>query len=869
MLTSFIAQTVRLSMRHAYLVIIAALLLFLASIFYTATHFAINTDVSGLIDANAPWAVRNKTIETAFPQRADITLAVVQAPAVEFADSAAAELAARLAQNRKLFSAVSRPGAGDFFEHNGLLFLSSADLGKITGQLVSAKPLLDRLAHDPSLRGLGNLLSVTLLTPLATGQVQLGDMAKLMDEGARTVDDVLANRPAGMSWRALVAKDTVPRAFVEVQPVVDFGALEAGSAASDQIRLAASELHLKERYGATVSLTGPRPLADEEFGSVRQGAIPNAIATLLTVLVILWLAVRSGKMVLAVFVTLIVGLALTAALGLLMVGALNMISVAFAVLFVGIGVDFGIQFAVRYREERHRHDNIEAALIGAARAIALPLALAAAATAASFFSFLPTDYKGVSELGLIAGVGILFVAFPSSLTLLPALISVLKPGGEPAAPGFKWLAPADRFTERYRKPLLLGTLALVLAGLPLLMHLHFDFNPLHLKDPNTESMATLTKLADSPEMGVNDVHVLMPSLTAAEAEAEKLRAVPQVGRVITLNTFVPADQQAKLITIQAAASQLLPVLAQAPSAPGTDATRVSALKNAAGMLENAALDHPGAGEAEAQHLATSLRKLANADVAARDRAERAIAEPLKLALASLRALLMPQPVSIASLPPDLKAQWVAADGRALVNVSPKILPGADPKDDTMLRNFSAAVLQAEPNAIGGPISILYSADTIVHAFMQAGAWALLSITVLLWISLRNLGDVLRTLVPLLLSATVTLELSVLLGLPLNFANIIALPLLLGIGVAFKIYYVLAWRGGKTGLLQSGLTQAVILSAGTTATAFGSLWLSHHPGTSSMGKLLALSLLCTLIGAVFFQPMFMGRPRAQPGDGSAD
>jgi predicted RND superfamily exporter protein len=100
------------------------------------------------------------------------------------------------------------------------------------------------------------------------------------------------------------------------------------------------------------------------------------------------------------------------------------------------------------------------------------------------------------------------------------------------------------------------------------------------------------------------------------------------------------------------------------------------------------------------------------------------------------------------------------------------------------------------------------------------------------------------------------------GMPLNFANIIALPLMLGVGVAFKIYFVMAWRHGQTGLLQSSLTHAVLFSAATTATAFGSLWLSHHPGTSSMGRLLALSLFCTLIGAVVFQPVLMGKPRSR-------
>ena len=134
------------------------------------------------------------------------------------------------------------------------------------------------------------------------------------------------------------------------------------------------------------------------------------------------------------------------------------------------------------------------------------------------------------------------------------------------------------------------------------------------------------------------------------------------------------------------------------------------------------------------------------------------------------------------------------------------------------------------------------------------------ISLLLWITLRRFADVLMTMVPLLVAGAVTMEICVLIGLPLNFANIVALPLLLGIGVAFKIYYVVAWRSGRTDLLQSSLTRAIFYSALTTATAFGSLWLSSHPGTASMGKLLAMSFCVTLAAVLLFQPALMGKPR---------
>jgi predicted RND superfamily exporter protein len=171
----------------------------------------------------------------------------------------------------------------------------------------------------------------------------------------------------------------------------------------------------------------------------------------------------------------------------------------------------------------------------------------------------------------------------------------------------------------------------------------------------------------------------------------------------------------------------------------------------------------------------------------------------------------------------------------------------------------------EPEAAGKPIFIIEAAATMVKAFLQAGVLSMVAIALILFIALRRWIDVALTLVPLLVAIVVTLEICVLIGLQLNFANIIALPLLLGVGVAFKIYYIIAWRSGETNFLQSSLTRAIFFSACTTAIAFGSLWLSHHPGTSSMGKLMALALLTTLAAAVIFQPALMAtRRHARPG-----
>ena len=275
------------------------------------------------------------------------------------------------------------------------------------------------------------------------------------------------------------------RRFVNIQPVLDFNDLQPGHKATVAIREAVSRLGLTPERGVKVRLTGSVALSDEEFATVADGAALNGVVTLLLVVLVLWLALKKARIIFAVLVSLVIGLLLTAAVGLWMVAALNLISVAFAVLFVGLGVDFGIQFSVRYRSERHTALDLHEALEATARGLAGPLLLAAASITAAFYSFLPTAYVGLSELGLIAGSGMI-IALATTVTLLPALLTVLKPAGEPAPIGYASLAPLDRFLEDQRKWVVGTTLAAAILGLPLLTGLRFDFNPLDLRGQDSE-----------------------------------------------------------------------------------------------------------------------------------------------------------------------------------------------------------------------------------------------------------------------------------------------------------------------------------------------------------------------------------------------
>jgi hopanoid biosynthesis associated RND transporter like protein HpnN len=859
MLRTAIVTIVTRCTRHAWLVIVLATLLSVVSGVYAAQHFGLNTDINKLISPELPWRKREIAFETSFPHRLHSILTVVDAPTPELATQAAGLLVERLAPHKDLFVSVTQPGGGAFFRRNGLLFLPAAETEKIAGQLAQAEPLIAQLATDPSLRGLVEVLQLGL-TGVELEKITLDAMIRPLTVTADTVETVLAGQPVNFSWHELLngkATDSDRRKFIDVQPVLDFTALEPGKKASNAIRQAARDLKLEGEYGARVRLTGPVPIADEEFSTVQEGMLVNSIATVIIVLGILYLALKSGRIILAVFLNLIAGLAITAALGFVLVGPLNLISIAFAVLFVGLGVDFGIQFSVRYRADRYDVDDLKLALAHAARYAGAPLTLAAAATAAGFLSFLPTDYRGVSELGQIAGMGMI-IAYFTSITLLPALLKVLNPPGEPEPLGFAWLAPVDRFMERHRVAILAGTAIVSIGGLPLLYYLQFDFNPINLRSPKVESIATFLDLRRDPATGASSTNVMASSLAATAPVVERLSKLPEVARVTTLNWFVPEDQDKKLAAIKVAHDKIDPSFKpDAKAKPPTDEENVASLNDVVEALNQAAAKHGGGpGAPAAKRLAAALDQLAKSTPEIRARTAEVFLRPLKTALENLQDLLSAHPITLKDIPADIVEHWQTSDGRARVEALPK----GDPNDNETLRQFARAVLSVQPDAIGGPISILESGHTIVRAFFEAGAWALISIAILLWIVLRRFGDVLLTLVPLLLAGVVTLELCVVFGMALNFANIIALPLLLGIGVAFKIYYIMAWRAGQTDLLQSSLTRAVFYSALTTATAFGSLWLSSHPGTSSMGKLLVLSLLTTLAAAVLFQPILMGPPR---------
>jgi len=544
-----------------------------------------------------------------------------------------------------------------------------------------------------------------------------------------------------------------------------------------------------------------------------------------------------------------------AACGLAIFHRFNVISVAFIPLFVGLGIDFGIQFSVRFRTELPPGRSLRDALVASGQGMGRSLTLAASAIAAGFLAFAPTAYVGVSQLGVIAGLG-MFIALALNLSVLPALIRLMgAPGGAPSGDG-AFLERLDSMILGHRR-LVIG-LALVAAAAcaAALPWLTFDFDTLHLKSAKVESVSTLLDLMTDPDQSPNTVEIIAPSLTAADALARRLERLPEVSQARTLSSFIPEGQDRKLPAITDAATLLdlsLDPLAVAP--PPTDGEQVAALRRAAGDLRAAAAISAPAERVAAQHLATDFDWLSAAPPSARAHATDALMTPLATVLGQTSTALGAGPATLNDLPPEVARDWLAPDGQARVSVIPK----GDANNTAVLGRFIDAVSRVAPDATGPAVEVREGGRAVAGAFAEAGVLSFIAITALLYAVLRRTRHVAITMAPIVLTGLLTLGSCVAIGQPLNFANIIALPLLFGIGVAFHIYFVLAWRGGGTHLLQSSLTRAVFFSALATATGFGSLWASSHPGTASMGKLLMISLVWTLVSALLFQPALMGPP----------
>jgi uncharacterized protein len=849
------------SARRPGLVILVYLALAAASLLVAVLRLDVDTNPGRMIAGDLQFREDFAEFSRLFPALDNNFVVTVESADPELARQTARSLVASFRAQPDLFSSVVAPGTSRFFDERGILYLEPEEVESLAGDLARALPTIQTLADSPTLPGMSRLI----------GDIRLGvefgqappEIAGFFSAAAETAESVTAGEPEPLDWTTLgVAGPSIDQHIwhVLIDPLLDYAALEPAEASLSEARRIVTEERRRQGLNVRLALTGEAAMNAEELETVTRGAALAGIVSFVLVTTVIFLGFPAARFVLPAVVLLGLGIFITAGFATVTVGYLNMISVAFAVLFIGLGVDYAVHVILRYNEEAKRTGSVAEAITLSAHHIGPSLAIIMLTTVLAFLAFTPTNFIGLAQLGVIASGGIV-IAFLASLTLIPALLSLLRrpdPGAAGLLPSGALLAPATmRRLWVIRAASTTGVL--VLAGLAVftLPDVRFDGDPVNLKDPASRAVVEFERMLAEDPGQVYAAQVVSAPGAPARALAQQLTALPEVARVNTVEDFVPADQDAK-IAVLAALSDRIPTEVDF-TLPVTDQDRRNALDRLREDLGGiaAVADAPEALVAAASRWAQALDRLDSPEPApppALEQLEHAYFAELPTFLQQLQQLAAIEPITLENLDPDVRRMYVAPDGRWRLEV----VPSMDMGEEANLERFAVAVREVAPNATGAPIEIVGAANIVSSAILIATLGALGLVILVLVPLLGRLIDVGLVLSPLLLAGLLLLGYTVVADSPFNFANVIVLPLLIGLGAHSSIHYVMRAReeAGKLEIAETSTPRAVLLSALTTIASFGTLWLSTHRGVSSMGEHLTVAIVITLVCTLLVLPQLI-------------
>ncbi len=864
-----VVRWVDVVIRYPLLIMLVGVLCAVMAGVYSARNLGVITDTSVMLSKDLGYLKVYRHFKKEFPHSYNQIVILVKGLTPDLAMDGRDRLAAALRNKPGLFPWVYLPGDDTFFKKNGLLYMSVDDLEALADNLAKAQPILARLVERPDLAGFFSILCDALE---AGKEGQEIDLSKLFNELDTTFERLGSGKFYQMSWVRLMSSnghDAGTNQIIIVQPKVNYESMLPGKEAIKTIKEMAGSLGLVPAKGVRVMLTGDIPMQYDELRSVTRGAKLAGILSLVMVSAVLLTGLGSFRLVLSTLVPLIMGLVFTAAFAAGVIGHLNMISVAFAVLFIGLGVDYAIHFCLRYRELLLCGYDSKAALKESAGDVGPSLVLCAITTSIGFYSFIPTDFSGVAELGLISGTG-MFIALFCNFTFLPAMISLFPLKSTSKQPYYLTSDRHPLFTRMIAWPykhasrIRIVALVLTVASIFALPKVHFDSNPINLRDPDAESIRAFKELLKDPHGSPWSLESLAANETAAQKKKEGFERLPLVRHAIDLSSFVPKDQEDKLDII-ADTQMILGPLFDGPIKIKDNEWREE-------WLELKRFDRVlGLSLSSLGHRQRSIAKELDGKVSSfvsrlepvsqKEKAEaigslrQAVLGAFPQRMKDLKLAMSAAPVSLETLPKQLRSEWIGLDGSWRVEV----VPAKNPKNDKEIMEFINEARRVDKNVTGYPVLIIEGGRAVVRAFKQAFGYSLASILILLLILMPRRRDALLILYSLFLAGLLSGAVMALTNLPLNFANIIALPLILGIGVDNGIHIVHRYRQAlqkPASLLQTSTARAIFFSTLTTICGFGNLAVSSHVGMASMGKLLTIGIFMTLITSMFVIPAFL-------------
>ncbi|NNE40431.1 MAG: MMPL family transporter [Marinicaulis sp.] len=809
---------------------------------YAAGHLKVNTDTSSMLDPTLDFQVRSAALREAFPQTKNDIILMARAPTLDEADAYIADMRAILLADKENFSAVFAPSQEPFFAENGLLYLSERELESRMTQMSKAAGLIETLIKTPTA---GKFFETLADNDELAERSELGQdtLQKIYGELTNVVEASLANETRPFSWMGALDAETaatpVHTRLLYTTPELDFTRLQPAKAGVNKLREEIAKLDAKFNGRVETYITGDPALRIEELEAVTTGIGMSMLLSLVLVSFLLLICYRSVAMAALTVIGLILTLVFTSAFAAAFMGELNLVSVAFTVLLIGLGLDFAIHLLLHIQERRVDGQSNEDALKGALHEVGPALALAAPTTALAFLSFVPTRFDGIAQLGVIAGVGVI-IAFLVSVTFLPAALARLPVSKKRERTG--QIRKFFNALSKYSGPVAFVTVTVGIFALLLMPQVRFDADQMSLRNEKAQSVVGFNLLFENDDTAPYRLTRLAKSEENARETAEKAKALPGVASTRSLPDFVPEDQDAKLEVIDFAAGSLVFALDAEPNSvegPGAAA--------GASALETRLREAYNEGDA-AQLTAALERARESGDTNIYNRIEQNIFAYWPQLIARLRAQMNADYIELDTLPTTLASRYLSKGGEWRVD----ILPKEDVRDRKALDRFVDEVEAVFPDLTGGAYQSGKAGEVISSAMLQATGIAFAVVAIFLWLLVRRVRIVMLVLFPLALAAVLTAATGVLLDVPFNYANVIVLPLLIGIGVDSGIHLVLRHDqvAAGEGVYGTSTPRAVLFAALTTVASFGSLMLSPHRGTASMGELLsiaiAFTLICTLV-----------------------
>ncbi|MEO5804555.1 MAG: MMPL family transporter [Verrucomicrobiota bacterium] len=855
--------------------IYAQVFLFLFGVGYTITNLKFDTSRNDLVGSDKKYHQNFLRFKEEFPTQDDLVV-VVESELMEKNRQFVERLGAKLEAETNLFTDVFYKGDLKMLGHKALLFVPEDQLKELRQTLQDFRPFVEQFTRATNLTSLFALVNRQFRTATQERNAENESLIKAMPALERIVvqgTEGLERRgtPPSPGINALFgAGDEAEREIyitfakgriylVTTRALTEKQNGDAVKRLRELVQQTQSEVS-----GLNVGLTGEPVLEYDEMAQSQQDSTIASVVSLFACALIFIYGYRQTGRPLKATLCLVVGLGYTMFFTTAVVGHLNILTITFVPILIGLAIDFGVHLITRYEEELRHGKTPQEAVEKAIVFTGLGIFTGAFTTAFGFFAMALTNFKGIQEMGIICGAGMLLCLVPM-MTLLPVLLlrgrqNVIDVNATQVDRRAKieniWL----------RRPVMVSIVIAVLCGLSALQFrkVHFDYNLLNMQSKGLPAVVFEHKLIDSAEKSVLFGAIVATNLDHLAELKEKIKVLPAVANADPISEYLTEDQTKKLELVRQIKADVATIRFARSDDQAIDLPELSrVLWTLQGYLGVAA----DMAEKDDLKLSKDLLALRTAIIAFRREMlnghpetagrlfqfQQALFTDIHETFRALQNQDASGPMRSEDLPTALRNRFIGQTGKYLLQVYPK----EDVWQRDQQEEFVRQLRTVDPNVTGTPVQ-LYEYTTLLRESYEQAAWyALGAIAILVLIHFRSLAAVILALLPVGVGAVWMVGLMGHYGISFNPANIMTLPLVIGIGVTNGIHILNRFAEERTpAILAKSTGKAILVSGLTTIAGFGSLILAKHQGIASLGFVMSVGVTTCMIAALAFLPALL-------------